>query len=135
MSTTNAPMLCSLLSVACPSPNPDQRPAESIDVEQTDTATTQVDRVRGVIARVLGVRAANIRAGVSLSETGELGRPLDDLDVVEIVLALEDEFHVKIADEAVIGLGGGSETDFATRLTLASFVELVANARPQAADR
>jgi acyl carrier protein len=57
-----------------------------------------------VIAKVLGVTPADVPPSVVLSK---LPRPADDLDLVEIVLALEEHFHIQIPDETVARVAGG----------------------------
>ena len=37
----------------------------------------------------------------------KLPKPADDLDVIEIVLALEDYFHIHIPDKAIARAAGG----------------------------
>lgn len=51
-------------------------------------------RVVGVICEIIGTPKVPITAGQELSK--DLGA--DDLDLVEIVMALEEEFHFAIAD-------------------------------------
>jgi acyl carrier protein len=63
-----------------------------------------VATVQTVIAKVLGVTPADIPPSVVLSK---LPKPADDLDVIEIVLALEEHFHIQIPDEAVARAAGG----------------------------
>ncbi|ORE87815.1 acyl carrier protein [Aurantimonas sp. 22II-16-19i] len=58
-----------------------------------DTAT----KVRSIIARRLTVEADKVTAGANLVET--LGA--DSLDIVELAIALEDEFGVELDDETV----------------------------------
>jgi acyl carrier protein len=80
--------------------------------------------VQTAISKVLGVTPADIPPAVALSK---LPKPADDLDVVEIVLALEEHFHIEIPDEAIARAAGGeSLTAIGSGLTaekLASIVE------------
>ena len=54
-----------------------------------------VDRVRGIVVEQLGVSAEEVTPEASFVE--DLGA--DSLDVVELVMALEEEFGVEIPDE------------------------------------
>jgi len=53
------------------------------------------DRVLKCVCEILGTQISELNASMSLSE--ELG--MDSLDAVELVMCLEDEFGVEIADE------------------------------------
>lgn len=53
------------------------------------------DRVKGVIIDQLGVDEGEVKVGASFVE--ELGA--DSLDIVELVMALEEEFEIEISDE------------------------------------
>jgi len=56
---------------------------------------TVFDRVKGIIVEQLGVDEAEVTPEASFVE--DLGA--DSLDVVELVMALEEEFEVEIPDE------------------------------------
>ncbi|MBI4744516.1 MAG: acyl carrier protein [Actinobacteria bacterium] len=53
------------------------------------------DRVKGVIVDQLGVDENEVKINASFVE--ELGA--DSLDIVELVMALEEEFDIEISDE------------------------------------
>ena len=53
------------------------------------------EKVRGIIVEQLGVDAEEIVATASFVD--DLGA--DSLDTVELVMALEEEFHLEISDE------------------------------------
>jgi acyl carrier protein len=56
---------------------------------------TVFDRVKGIIVEQLGVDEAEVTVEASFVE--DLGA--DSLDVVELVMALEEEFEIEIPDE------------------------------------
>ncbi|AKU91243.1 acyl carrier protein [Vulgatibacter incomptus] len=59
-------------------------------------AATQIEtKVRGIIAEQLGVGEDEIKTESSFVE--DLGA--DSLDIVELVMAMEEEFEVEIPDE------------------------------------
>ena len=53
-------------------------------------------RARSVVSEQLGVEPKQIEPGKPLRELG-----MDDLDLVELIMALEEEFDIAIPDEAV----------------------------------
>ena len=53
------------------------------------------DKVKGIIAEQLGVDAEEVTPDASF--TDDLGA--DSLDIVELVMAFEDEFGIEIPDE------------------------------------
>jgi acyl carrier protein len=52
-------------------------------------------RIRGVVARQLGVEPAEVIPDASLQE--DLGA--DSLELVELLMALEDEFDIEVPEE------------------------------------
>ena len=62
------------------------------------TANSVQDKVIGILSKQLGVRGAEIRRGLRLREDLKA----DDLDQVELVMALEDAFNLNIPDEAAL---------------------------------
>ena len=55
-----------------------------------------VDRIRSIVADQLGVELVDCSADASILD--DLGA--DSLDVVELVMAIEDEFDIEVPDEA-----------------------------------
>ena len=53
------------------------------------------ERIRGVVARQLGVDRGEVVADASLQE--DLGA--DSLELVELLMALEDEFDIEVPEE------------------------------------
>lgn len=56
---------------------------------------SSLNTVIGIVAEQLGIEADGITAETSLMDDLEA----DSLDAVEVIMALEDEFDVEIADE------------------------------------
>lgn len=55
---------------------------------------TPEDRVIACFARLLGMRPADIKMQSTLDELG-----MDSLDVLETIMALEDEFEIDISED------------------------------------
>ena len=53
------------------------------------------DRVKKIVAEQLGVEEADVTTGASFVD--DLGA--DSLDLVELIMAMEEEFDTKIEDE------------------------------------
>lgn len=58
------------------------------------------EKVRAIVAGQLGVEADEVRSEASILD--DLGA--DSLDVVELVMALEEEFDIEVPDEDVEGI-------------------------------
>ena len=77
--------------------------------------------VREITAAQMGVDVNQIQPSTSL---GELGA--DELDIVELVMELEEEFDVSIPDEAIENVTGSQTwSDGADRLTIRKLAEIV----------
>jgi acyl carrier protein len=73
------------------------RPGRALDPDGGGnmTAGNVEQKVKGIIAEQLGVSEEEIKATSSFIE--DLGA--DSLDIVELVMAMEEEFEVEIPDE------------------------------------
>ena len=58
-------------------------------------------KVKGIIAETAGVDEDEIK--IKSSFVNDLG--LDSLDIVEVVMAMEEEFNIEIPDEDAEGIG------------------------------
>ena len=54
------------------------------------------EKVQQIIVDELGVEASEVNLAASISD--DLGA--DSLDAVELIMAIEDEFEIKVSDEA-----------------------------------
>ena len=63
-------------------------------------ASDTFERVRAVVCKELNVNESEVNEGASFTE--DLGA--DSLDVVELVMALEEEFGIDIPDDALPSL-------------------------------
>jgi len=57
------------------------------------------EKVKEIIVDELGVEASEVTLEANLND--DLGA--DSLDAVELIMALEDEFEIKVSDEAAQG--------------------------------
>jgi acyl carrier protein len=80
-------------------------------------AQTNVERVRSEVAKILKKDPAQIEVTKPLLALGA-----DDLDIVEIVMAVEEAFKVEIPDSAIAGKGG----EVSKSLTVQTLAEIVA---------
>ena len=80
-------------------------------------AQETVDRVRSEVAKILKKDAAQIEVMKPLVSQGA-----DDLDIVEIVMAVEEAFKVEIPDSA---LGGEKVGEVGKTLTVQKLAEIV----------
>lgn len=53
-----------------------------------------LDKIKSIVADKLSINASDITADTTLEDLGA-----DSLDVVEVIMALEDEFDIEISDE------------------------------------
>lgn len=59
------------------------------------------EKVQQIIVDELGVEASEVTLEASISD--DLGA--DSLDAVELIMAIEDEFDIKVSDEAAQAFG------------------------------
>ena len=75
-----------------------------------------VEKVRLEVAEILGKKTGDIDTSKPLIEQGA-----DELDIVEIVMALEEAFKVEIPDSAI----GETVTEVSKTLTVEKLAEIV----------
>ena len=83
-----------------PSPGQQESPSQSEQLEDPDPATPISAKVKRIIVEQLGVDETKVTPQASFVD--DLGA--DSLDVVELVMALEEEFGLEISDEDAEGL-------------------------------
>ena len=81
-----------------------------------------VERVRLEVAGILGKKAGDIDISKPLTEQGA-----DELDIVEIVMALEEAFKVEIPDSAI----GETVSEVSKTLTVEKLTEIVSKQVPK----
>jgi acyl carrier protein len=69
-------------------------------MDSETNAGALIERIREIVAGQLGVEADEVVAEASILD--DLGA--DSLDVVELVMALEEEFDIEVPDEDVEGM-------------------------------
>ena len=90
-------------------------------VGTTNSAT--VTRICGIAAEQMGVDKSKIDASTSLADLGA-----DELDLVELVMTLEEEFNQTISDAEIERLSGGSGfTKGFGKLTMQDLAGLIDN--------
>ena len=93
-------------------------PAPARAAESAPTMLDIVDRVRAQVATQLGRRKADVEITRSLFAQG-----LDELDMVELVMALEETFKVTIPDAELATPG---DKDWFRKLTAQRLAEVIA---------
>jgi acyl carrier protein len=91
------------------------QPASNSSAQNQDQILT---KVREIVARKLELAPDAINVDIPLSKQKAPG---DELDAVEIILDIEDEFHIEIKEEET----GGTE-QLADRLTVRKLADIVA---------
>ena len=69
--------------------------SQSLEDEQEMSSTETTERVKAIIVEQLGVPSEEVIESASFIE--DLGA--DSLDIVELVMALEEEYDIEISDE------------------------------------
>jgi len=84
-------------------------------------ASATVDRVCEIAAEQMGVGESKVDANTSLADLGA-----DELDLVELVMELEDEFSIAISDAKIEQMSGGGDLSKGFgKLTMRDFAKLV----------
>ena len=86
------------------------------------SSQSPVERVRLEVAGILGKKAGDIDISKPLTEQGA-----DELDIVEIVMALEEAFKVEIPDSAI----GETVSEVSKTLTVEKLTEIVSKQVPK----
>jgi acyl carrier protein len=111
MTDTSTPVSASKRQVSPPA-----EPAPSSGLPQT------LPRVRKVASQILRIPEGQLPDDTSLAA---LPKPADDLDIVEIVLGLEEEFHIDIPDDAIIPSGKPRAEEISSHLTVRMLANIV----------
>lgn len=92
-----------------------------------------VTKVCSVVAMQMGVEASKVSERTSMADLGA-----DELDLVELVMELEDEFKITISDEGLNNLAGEGGPNLigndswkkrASNVTVATLADLVRKAK------
>lgn len=89
-------MLCllfPLLQAGCGSATPQRGSASAAEYQRI------VERTRGIVAKQLDLAVQEVDVDVPLSQ---LKKPADELDVIEIIMNVEEEFSIEIKDDEVV---------------------------------
>jgi acyl carrier protein len=82
-------------------------------------------KVCEITSEQMGVNASRVTGQTSLADLGA-----DELDVVELVMELEDEFKITIPDDAIAKVSGNDKSEIdAKKLTMAKLAEIVRGAK------
>jgi acyl carrier protein len=102
--------------------------SSSLPIQPPTTApsTKVLAGVRKIVAEQFEMKVEDIDVNKPLS-----AYKADELDLVELVMECEDQFHVGISDEAIEKLAGSKEPARALQLTPAHFARAVEDAPPQ----
>jgi acyl carrier protein len=85
--------------------------------DKVPPAAEVLQRVRDTVAEQLDVDPKLVEPGKLLTQLG-----MDELDLVELIMALEEEFDIQIPDEAVESNGTKGWADAVTAQRLAEIV-------------
>lgn len=117
---TNTEVILTALAMLCISLVSCDRP-QAVQVAQASQPQI-VDRVRKEAAKILKKDVAQVDVTKPFAALGA-----DDLDVVEIVMAVEEAFNVEIPDDAI----AGKSDDVSKTLTVQKLAEIVSRQKPK----
>lgn len=109
-------LLASLLFVTCNPLAAESGAQPKVDAVGTGDTRDAVEKVRNTVARILKKPPAQIDASKLLVEQGA-----DELDIMEVVLDIEEEFKVRIPDSAI----GSTPHQIGKVLTVEKLVQVV----------
>ena len=116
-------LLVLLLQASCGSAIPDKfsegKPKDVDSGKSTATEYQQiVETIRSIVGKQLDLNAREVDVDAPLSRQKKAA---DELDVVEIVMHVEETFHIEISDEEV----GGSMEEVSRELSVKKLADLV----------
>lgn len=85
-----------------------------------------LDAVCEITSKIMQTPKSELTVDVPVAS---LKPPLDDLDIVEIVLQLEDRYKISISDADLMTAAGGEKSNLQAKLTLQALAKLVKQAR------
>jgi len=85
-------------------------------------APATIKKVRSIVAYNLELPIVEVPVEAPLSA---LRKPADDLAVVEVVLALEEAFHIEIPDEELEAATGGASPGDVSHISVRTLAEIV----------
>jgi acyl carrier protein len=92
----------------------------SVNIDRQRETLPTIDRVRLEVAEVLGRKADEVDVKKPLMDQGA-----DELDMVEVIMALEEAFHIEIPDSAI----GGKSDETNRKLSVERLAEIVSQQR------
>lgn len=108
-----------LACIGCDRTAPTDQPASAESIAE----------VKHIAAELLGVPEERINVDVPL---GRHDPPLDDLDLVELIMELEDHFQISIVDDELAREAGADDLSvMRSRLTLTSLANIVDRIKPK----
>jgi|SRR5688572_8447060 len=103
---------------SAPTPSPAEVTSPTAPPSSNDNSETTV-KIRKIVANTLALEPNEIDINAPLSK---LKKPADELDVVEIIMSVEEEFNIEIKDDEL----GGGDINAATNITVKQIADLVA---------
>lgn len=85
----------------------------------TEDEKKVADKIKEIVAKHLDLNPNEVDINTPLSK---LKKPMDELDVVEIIMNVEEAFKIGIKDDEV----GGGDISAATNITVIQLAEIVA---------
>jgi acyl carrier protein len=113
-----------VILASCAQGDTSSQPASKATSVNTVAAPAKsiIERVRSIAAKALGVEPVTLGDDIPFAS---FATSTDDLDVIEVVMALEEAFAIEIPDNAVLDTMSDEEAEIAKTITIAKLAAVV----------